>query len=620
MDINFGNDESGNFADGYPKLLSDDCVSYTVFLINPMVRIEAELVTRLKAVLHESIKMTEKLLENYIWQFEGFKLDLANKNGRICLYGTSHFGDSIEDEWLIVYILRELSRKFIDLWIQVVDTSGEFLLIEAANCLPRWLNPEIADNRVWINNNKLFLIPLIADSFKSTKTPTIPISRSLKQDEALRIIDSNPRVLIHSPLIEEEAFYRLRKYPDQVSAYMHHSLVLIPRKLAYILHKIPTSISLAIEAFYLRDPIALKPLQIQPSQLSFPPEDFVKVSTRFTKLLFAKLKSQQFQPPDSWKDVMANPEQQEMENYKQLKLGMKLTLGFEMLVKDLQFADNPLVRELKLLIEGISKNNRFLLPSDLEISQWKDVSKFDDESWLNIDIQDFERELDGSFTSSSKNSKKNSKQEQPPMFDNAKTQGDLRKIVERFEAFMNDEKAGPDGAELDDMDFDDDDEEDEDSSDECSDGEDKDVSFDEHQFERMLKEMMGMPPHDYKPNDSNSSLKESQSVDTSYQDDSNEALDIKMVMQKIGAELNEAGALKLDPLPTASTRSGITSESHALNEENCNDYISDEEVNIDYNLAKNLLESFKSQSGLAGPAGNLLGLMGLQLPRDEDET
>jgi hypothetical protein len=45
---------------------------------------------------------------------------------------------------------------------------------------------------------------------------------------------------------------------------------------------------------------------------------------------------------------------------------------------------------------------------------------------------------------------------------------------------------------------------------------------------------------------------------------------------------------------------------------------SDEEVDIDYNLAKNLLESFKSQGGMAGPTGNLLGLMGVQLPRDEE--
>jgi hypothetical protein len=64
------------------------------------------------------------------------------------LHGLTNYGDSVEDEWLIVYILRELSNRYEDLWIKVADTDGEFLLIEAANALPRWLNPEIADNRV----------------------------------------------------------------------------------------------------------------------------------------------------------------------------------------------------------------------------------------------------------------------------------------------------------------------------------------------------------------------------------------------------------------------------------------------------------------------------------------
>lgn len=64
------------------------------------------------------------------------------------LHGLTNYGDSVEDEWLIVYILRELSNQFPELWIKIVDTDGEFLLIEAANALPGWLNPEIADNRV----------------------------------------------------------------------------------------------------------------------------------------------------------------------------------------------------------------------------------------------------------------------------------------------------------------------------------------------------------------------------------------------------------------------------------------------------------------------------------------
>ena len=64
------------------------------------------------------------------------------------LRGLTNYGDSVEDEWLIVYILRELSSRFPQIWIKVVDTDGEFLLAEAANALPRWLTPEIADNRV----------------------------------------------------------------------------------------------------------------------------------------------------------------------------------------------------------------------------------------------------------------------------------------------------------------------------------------------------------------------------------------------------------------------------------------------------------------------------------------
>jgi SGT1 protein len=66
----------------------------------------------------------------------------------VYLRGLTNYGDSVEDEWLIVYILRELSSRFPQIWIKVVDTDGEFLLAEAANALPRWLTPEIADNRV----------------------------------------------------------------------------------------------------------------------------------------------------------------------------------------------------------------------------------------------------------------------------------------------------------------------------------------------------------------------------------------------------------------------------------------------------------------------------------------
>lgn len=40
-------------------------------------------------------------------------------------------------------------------------------------------------------------------------------------------------------------------------------------------------------------------------------------------------------------------------------------------------------------------------------------------------------------------------------------------------------------------------------------------------------------------------------------------------------------------------------------------------VDVDLNLVKSFLGSFSSQEGLPGPASNLLGLMGLQLPHDD---
>lgn len=62
------------------------------------------------------------------------------------LWGATRFGDNIEDEWLIVHILIQLSKQFSseDVWISVSDSDGQFLLIEAALVLPSWITP---DNR-----------------------------------------------------------------------------------------------------------------------------------------------------------------------------------------------------------------------------------------------------------------------------------------------------------------------------------------------------------------------------------------------------------------------------------------------------------------------------------------
>ena len=40
------------------------------------------------------------------------------------------------------------------------DNDGDFLLIEAAYALPKWLKPETASNRVWLLNGMTHIVPL----------------------------------------------------------------------------------------------------------------------------------------------------------------------------------------------------------------------------------------------------------------------------------------------------------------------------------------------------------------------------------------------------------------------------------------------------------------------------
>ncbi|KAH8407858.1 hypothetical protein KR215_007357 [Drosophila sulfurigaster] len=74
------------------------------------------------------------------------------------LHGVTHYGDNIGDEWFIVYLLSELTAARADWIARVCDADGEFLLIEAADVLPDWASPETCEQRVYIMNGQLQLI------------------------------------------------------------------------------------------------------------------------------------------------------------------------------------------------------------------------------------------------------------------------------------------------------------------------------------------------------------------------------------------------------------------------------------------------------------------------------
>lgn len=631
----------GEGFDGFPKRLPDDCVEYAIHIINSKLESLAAIRSRLNQISKASSDLQKKLLKDYIWQREAFELKLHpqpplvkpedaatttqdHPTKRPHLRGRTHFGDSIADEWLVVYLLLELSKQFSDAWIRVYDTDGEFLLIEAASALPKWLNPEIAENRVWINNGHLRIIPVQENS----------PPRNLSLEDALASIERQPDKLIISPFIEDEAFYRLREYPSAISSSMHHALVSIPRSLAFILHRNPAYISPAIEAFYLRDPVSVKPLTTKDiSTLQFPPEDFVTVSVKFTKVGYAQLRSQVFEPPPAWTGITPRLKEPPAE------MGMKLTCGFEMLLADPQNQDKQSVREIKLLLEDLESGEEGL-PSDKHVAGWPRTK--DDEKWMDIDYNDFENELSGKARTTDGKGKGDGRG-----FGDANAQDNLRKMVSRFEDFLNDDTAGPDG--VDDQDIDDEDQE----SSVSSSGEDKDGSFDEAEFEKAMKEMMGMPADHVEKSGLLDEARKLAVADAEEGSEPDEDEDMKKVMELMEKELKGHGALDVNgKAPGAKTKKSARvaetkSKPHfgperppnlqgAVAQQDDSEESADEELDVgpgdgelssddeefndvDLGLAKNMLESFKGQTGMAGPAGNLMRNLAINMPRDEGD-
>ncbi len=98
---------------------------------------------KIEEIYAKLLECTEKLSSNYIWNNEVFLLNkptICDKAEQVYMItGVSDYGDNVEDEWYIVFILNTLTLEYPGkLAVQVNDSDGEFLLIHSANFLPKW--------------------------------------------------------------------------------------------------------------------------------------------------------------------------------------------------------------------------------------------------------------------------------------------------------------------------------------------------------------------------------------------------------------------------------------------------------------------------------------------------
>ncbi|KAG8689182.1 hypothetical protein FRC11_003914 [Ceratobasidium sp. 423] len=319
--------------------VAEDTLDYSLYTIN-----HDESPATLRTLILEYV--AGLLPSNFLWHRDSFEITVQYPDKRNSksvqntskwnFYGRMRVGDCVDDEWCAVWLLREISMKW-DLAVSVHDTDGEFLLIEAADVLPAWITPENAENRVWIYQGHLHIVPLSYTSDPSTR----PAQRNddLNDDlstetaaeeyisvaDALRLVFDIDTATRADDNVEQAAWNRVVKYPAALSQHIHRAKAYLPADIARALSVEPSLVQRAVEAFYTRDGLQLRAAQ---KMARFPPKPDVLQLVSMTRPAYAQLAGQVFHPPKVfgvWKEQQGSPESRWRD------IGMKIACGFEMM-------------------------------------------------------------------------------------------------------------------------------------------------------------------------------------------------------------------------------------------------------------------------------------------------
>ncbi|KAF8078293.1 SGT1 protein-domain-containing protein [Lyophyllum atratum] len=323
-----------------PPTIAEDTVQYTLYPPKDLSNKTA--VTTFAACIKTYV---DALLPDFVWHRDAFELkvvaDPDPDNDGWILQGRMRVGDSVDDEWCSVWLLREVSAKW-DLVISVFDSDGEFLLIEAADSLPSWVKPTNSENRVWIYNSRLHLVPISHTSppFRKYYRRQLP---GVQEDEdrdtsdvdddhefiatqdAIKLVRDASSQTLAPAAVEDAIWQRVSQYPAAARNHIHRTKAYIPSDIAVALTKNPSLVQKAVESFYTRDAIQLRAAH---RMNRFPPNSSTLSTVKMSRTAYAQLLGQKFFPPKVF------GQWQEAEGTKELRwrdVGMKIAVGFEML-------------------------------------------------------------------------------------------------------------------------------------------------------------------------------------------------------------------------------------------------------------------------------------------------
>jgi hypothetical protein len=91
-----------------PPAISEDTLQYAIY--PPRSLTDKPSALTLATVIHEYV---EVLLPGFLWHRDPFELKIvSDSEGGWLLEGTMRVGDSVDDEWCVVWLLREISSKW----------------------------------------------------------------------------------------------------------------------------------------------------------------------------------------------------------------------------------------------------------------------------------------------------------------------------------------------------------------------------------------------------------------------------------------------------------------------------------------------------------------------------
>ncbi|XP_063701385.1 protein ecdysoneless [Culicoides brevitarsis] len=602
----------------------DDFVEYYLYpdLSGNAKNIE-DILDQINIKIHEYTK-------EYIWHKDYFSLTAYKTNednvlGNIFhgvkktnmpfLHGITHFGENIQDEWFVVSIMLELTRCFDNLVGKVSDSDGEFILIECADRLPKWIDSKF-EGKVFLFNGHIRIV--VGDN-DSANTDSL--------DELIYKVRNNSNIFCIPNLAFECIQRRISQFPDNVRSNQHIATVFVPSQVAYILKECPEFISYATLAFCNRSPEDEKCLC---AMRHFPPENRVYINVKFTKCLYAMLMCNDYRGDErtGWNlPVNHNLE------YKAHDLGMKLACGFEILASmnkskndlDIHNNWNTFMEKLKeqkyfgnementkdylLLLEKAQtfyKQSCYTIKTNMvtrRISEllknidfdknefsasMKMLPKEDDDNWLTIDSKDLDDMLKKCFDLESNEGYSKSTKSLPYMIsDFLEHKNDYKgvdiKLPSSQKQFVNNHNKIIQGQE--------------------------NIDFHPNEFKNAMQNLLDIviPEDDW---DSNSDM-----------DDYDTDEELEKSFNKMDSGINKSDFeyyFKEMDKELAETTIGASFDKVKDDKDDFDDIENFQPVDINTNTVKNMVESYKAQMGNSGPASTLLNTLGVDFSEIED--